>query len=129
MNKTIKALADQCWDQRLDGMHFDQEKFAHLLILECARIIDNVDGAYGAPSTGGTMLKKFFELDGRFDTSEAVADSYRRTCNNLLMTMLGKRELVERWWDIENAGFDRQTPNNVFAADPKRVYNYLLRHA
>ena len=35
MNERIKELADQCWDQRLDGMHFDQEQFATLIIKEC----------------------------------------------------------------------------------------------
>lgn len=129
MNKTIKAFAEQCWDQRLDGMHFDQEKFANLIVLECARIIDNVDGAYGAPSTGGNMLRKFFELDCKFDTSKEYIDSYRSSCNNLLMAMLGRKELVERWWNIENAGLDRQTPNAVFETDPKRVYMYLVRFA
>jgi len=31
MNKQIKELAEQCWDRRLDGVHFDQEKFANLV--------------------------------------------------------------------------------------------------
>ena len=35
MNERIKELAQTCWDRRLDGMHFDQEKFAELLIQEC----------------------------------------------------------------------------------------------
>lgn len=35
MNERIRELASQCWDRRLDGMHFDQEKFANLIIQEC----------------------------------------------------------------------------------------------
>lgn len=35
MNDRIKELASQCWDRRLDGMHFDQEKFAELIVREC----------------------------------------------------------------------------------------------
>jgi len=31
MNERIKELAEQCWDRRLDGVHFDQEKFANLV--------------------------------------------------------------------------------------------------
>ncbi len=34
MNR-IKELAQTCWDQRLDGPHFDQEKFAELIVQEC----------------------------------------------------------------------------------------------
>ena len=35
MNERIKKLAEQCWDRRLDGLHFDQEQFAELIIQEC----------------------------------------------------------------------------------------------
>jgi hypothetical protein len=35
MNERIKELAQQCWDKRLDGLHFDQEKFAELVIGHC----------------------------------------------------------------------------------------------
>ena len=35
MNERIKELAEQCWDKRLDGLHFDQEKFAELIVREC----------------------------------------------------------------------------------------------
>ena len=40
MNERIKELASQCWDRRLDGMHFDQEKFAELIVEECANVAD-----------------------------------------------------------------------------------------
>jgi len=35
MNERIRELASKCWDQRLDGAHFDQEKFARLIIKDC----------------------------------------------------------------------------------------------
>jgi len=35
MNERIRKLAEQCWDQRLDGRHFDQEMFAELIVQEC----------------------------------------------------------------------------------------------
>ena len=35
MNERIKEFAEQCWDKRLDGLHFDQEKFAELIVQEC----------------------------------------------------------------------------------------------
>jgi len=40
MNDRIRELASQCWDRRLDGMHFDQEKFAELIVEECANVAD-----------------------------------------------------------------------------------------
>jgi hypothetical protein len=37
MNTRIKELAEQCWDKRPEGqLHFDNEKFAELIIKECA---------------------------------------------------------------------------------------------
>ena len=44
MNPRIKQLADQCWSHRVNGilidghLHFDYEKFAELIIRECADI-------------------------------------------------------------------------------------------
>ena len=38
MNDRIRELASQCWDRRLDGMHFDQEKFAELIVKECVHV-------------------------------------------------------------------------------------------
>jgi len=35
MNERIKQLAQQCWDRRLDGLHFDIEMFAELVVREC----------------------------------------------------------------------------------------------
>jgi hypothetical protein len=35
MNERIKELAEQCWDRRLGGLHFDQEMFAELIVKEC----------------------------------------------------------------------------------------------
>jgi len=50
MNKRIKELAEQCWDRRLDGVHFDQEKFANLVAENereaCAKIVENYCGAW-----------------------------------------------------------------------------------
>jgi hypothetical protein len=34
-------LAEQCWDRRLDGLHFDQEKFAELIVRECVEFSIN----------------------------------------------------------------------------------------
>jgi hypothetical protein len=39
MNERIKELAEQCWDKRPEGqLHFDNEKFAELIVRECVAI-------------------------------------------------------------------------------------------
>ena len=44
MNERIRQLADQCWSYRVNGvlidghLHFDYEKFAELIVRECADI-------------------------------------------------------------------------------------------
>jgi hypothetical protein len=36
MNKRIRELAQQCWKERPEGqLHFDNEKFAQLIVVEC----------------------------------------------------------------------------------------------
>jgi len=60
MNERIKELAEQCWDKRLDGLHFDQEKFAELIVLECLDVIDEeVSGMLGVH-----VMKKIAEHFG-----------------------------------------------------------------
>ena len=50
MNERVKELEKQCWGYRVDGvlvdgqLHFDTEKFAKLIVKECARVIDRGDG-------------------------------------------------------------------------------------
>jgi len=40
MNERIKLLAEQCWNERPEGqLHFDNEKFAELIVRECANVI------------------------------------------------------------------------------------------
>jgi len=42
MNTRIKELAEQCWDKRPEGqLHFDNEKFAELIVRECANVADD----------------------------------------------------------------------------------------
>ena len=51
MNERIKELTKQCWDTRLDGVHFDQEKFAELILEDVMSICEDLgekgmDGQY-----------------------------------------------------------------------------------
>jgi hypothetical protein len=61
MNERIKKLAEQCWDGRLDGLHFDQEQFAELIVRECAEVA----GCNGHVSgfTLGDMIKQHFGIE------------------------------------------------------------------
>jgi hypothetical protein len=45
MNDRIKELAKQCWNERWEGqLHFDNEKFAELIVRECAKFMDENSG-------------------------------------------------------------------------------------
>ena len=59
MNERIKQFEKQCWDHQTN--HLDTEKFAELIVKECAKLID----AEESQSSYGDMLKQHFgvELD------------------------------------------------------------------
>lgn len=71
MNERIRELANQCWDERLDGRHFDQEKFAELIVKECAEICYHHSQAAGGVDTAfgygykdcGNDIKKHFGFE------------------------------------------------------------------
>ena len=57
MNERIKELEKQCWNHRVDGvlvdghLHFDTQKFAELIVRECADIGQRyADGNYEVPN-------------------------------------------------------------------------------
>ena len=54
MNTRWREIAVTCWEQRTDGLHFDQEMFAELIVRECISCVGSQgDKAY---------LKKHFGL-------------------------------------------------------------------
>ena len=66
MNERIKQLAAKAnfghmeknqvvYDPRL-------EKFAELIVRDCAHLIDTLNEAYDAPSTGGKFIKEQFGI-------------------------------------------------------------------
>jgi hypothetical protein len=66
MNEKIKELAEKCWVEdgdcsygcgRPDG-YFDQEKFAELILRECADVMDGRD-ENGNAKDGQYLLTKF----------------------------------------------------------------------
>lgn len=58
----IQRLADQCWLQKFDTENethdyyeFDYEKFAELIVFECAEVA----GAHNSPEIGNAILNQF----------------------------------------------------------------------
>jgi hypothetical protein len=43
MNNRIRELANKCWDERLDGRHFDREMFAELIVQECISAVEDTN--------------------------------------------------------------------------------------
>ena len=39
MNNRIKLLEPQCWEHNEFGLNFNYEKFAELIVKECAKVI------------------------------------------------------------------------------------------
>jgi hypothetical protein len=50
-------------------------------------------------------------------------------CDELLVAMLGKKELVNLWWTSPNKAFGNNTPNFAYDQSPTEVLGYLNSHA
>jgi hypothetical protein len=60
MNERIKQLAEQCWDKRPEGqLHFDNEKFAESIVMECTKIL-----ADNGEFRGCVIIGKHFRVFG-----------------------------------------------------------------
>ena len=50
--------------------------------------------------------------------------------DTILLSLLGSRELVERWWATPNKAFDGDIPDDIFHSDRhSEVVKYILGHA
>ena len=64
MNKRIRELEKQCWSHYVNGvlidghLHFDTQKFAQLIINECADIADKAE-----PYKSNDLIKKHFGVE------------------------------------------------------------------
>ena len=67
MNERIKELEKQCWSHRVDGvlvdghLHFDTQKFAELIVGECASVCENSNYEFGTIFT--KMIKEHFGVE------------------------------------------------------------------
>ena len=66
MNERIKELEKQCWNHRVNGvlvdghLHFDAQKFAELIVKECADIATINAHQWASP---GTYVLKHFGVE------------------------------------------------------------------
>ena len=64
MNKRIRELEKQCWSHYVNGvlidghLHFDTQKFAQLIINECADIADKAE-----PYKSNDLIKEHFGVE------------------------------------------------------------------
>ena len=77
MNERIRELEKQCWSHYIDGvligghLHFDTEKFAELIIAECAQACINMGNEYEIKSAGQYQAELFaFAIKKHFGVEE-----------------------------------------------------------
>ena len=67
MNERIRRMAERARGTRKYvppvWQFFDDEleKFVQLVVLDCARVMDELNEAYGAPSTAGEFIRRYYE--------------------------------------------------------------------
>jgi hypothetical protein len=82
MNERIKELEKQCWSHRVDGalvdgqLHFDTNKFAELIVQECADIATIHQQNHAHDSIGRYVLDHF----GVAEREDPVQDPNLHTC-------------------------------------------------
>jgi DNA polymerase III alpha subunit (gram-positive type) len=63
MNERIKQLAEQATTEEADGFkYFDKEKFAELIVRECADIADFCDQVESVEAVS-SVLKRYFGVE------------------------------------------------------------------
>ena len=77
MNKRIRELADQCRTEYHDGCggfieQFDEEKFAELIVKECARLCNDFDVYYADNS----LLKRETALETSRDLADMMLEHF-----------------------------------------------------
>lgn len=51
------------------------------------------------------------------------------TLNRILLSLVGREELVEEWWVSPNKAFEQKTPNEVYLSSDEgrqQVIDYIL---
>ena len=66
MNQRIKELEPQCWEHNEFGLNFNYQKFAELIVRECAEIAYNKQYKHSAAHTRGDCaeaIKQHFGVE------------------------------------------------------------------
>jgi len=58
MNNRIKELEPQCWEHNEFGLNFNYQKFAELIVRECASIADKAE-----PYKANDLIKQHFGVE------------------------------------------------------------------
>jgi len=58
MNNRIKQLEPQCWEHNEFGLNFNYQKFAELIVKECAEIADTAE-----PFLASDLIKQHFGVE------------------------------------------------------------------
>ena len=107
MNEQIKQLAQQCWDKRLDGLHFDQEKFAELIVRECAKV-----GDFECPRCGHCCPQRLVqELPPPLTKGQAWQKWWYET-RGKHMVAGGAHPMEWAMYDAFNSGWDAAKQNS-----------------
>ena len=69
------------------------------------------------------MLKKLTNVELQ------MYSSVREKLDVILFSMLGSRELVEKWWVSPNKAFNMNTPLALMEDKKHEVIDYVLGHA
>lgn len=105
------TIGDSAWEKLWD------EKFAELIVSECANFVDS---AISDGGVDGHSVKKHFGI-----VTKLQEPSWSE-CNDLVISLAGSHLLAEHWWGSANQAFEGETPNRMFDLNPVRVYQYLL---
>lgn len=60
-----------------------------------------------------------------------MSESMRNAINQQLLTILGRMDVVNQWWNSPNIEFNLQTPNDLFNSGQKgqcAVLAYVLKY-
>jgi hypothetical protein len=63
MNPRWREIAVTCWDERPDGLHFDQEMFAELIVRECMEWCDAHATINGTAQQVRDSIKQYFGIE------------------------------------------------------------------
>ena len=80
MNEKIKALEQQCWNHRVDGvlvdghLHFDTKKFAELIVRECCIALNPMLRDMISRGQGVDLIKLHFGMNPK-EITTAMLDT------------------------------------------------------